>query len=88
MAVAETEEEFSFENTLGAILGVGLVFCAIDPSCVVPGAGNSSYSLTGGPYWDWDIFPDGQYVCRSIQTGRFAEHYHCDGMPMDDDRWP
>ena len=88
MAVAETEEEFSFENTLGAILGVGLVFCAIDPSCVVPGAGNSSYSLTGGPYWDWDIFP---MVSTSVGQSRlvgFAEHYHCDGMPMDDDRWP
>ena len=86
---AEAEEEISIEKTLGTLIGIGLVVCAVDPNCVVPGAGNSSYSsFTGGPDWDWDIFPNGQYVCRSIQTGQFAEHYHCDGMPMDDYRWP
>ncbi|HJO88286.1 MAG: hypothetical protein QF553_01725 [Alphaproteobacteria bacterium] len=86
---AEAEEEISIEKTLGTLIGIGLVVCAVDPNCVVPGAGNSSYSsFTGGPDWDWDIFPNGQYVCRSIQTGQFAEHHLCNGMPMDDDRWP
>ena len=39
--------------------------------------------------WDWDYFKaNGQWRCRSIKTGRFAEDYNCRNDPKDDDRWP
>ena len=39
--------------------------------------------------WDWDYFKaNGQWRCRSIKTGRFAENYNCRNDPKDDDRWP
>jgi hypothetical protein len=38
--------------------------------------------------WDWDYFKaNGQWRCRSIKTGRFAEDYNCRNDPKDDDRW-
>ena len=43
---------------------------------------------TGGPLFDWDIFANGQYRCRTISNGQFAEDILCDYMPLDDDRWP
>ena len=39
--------------------------------------------------WDWDYFKaNGQWRCRSIKTGRFAENSKCRNDPKDDDRWP
>jgi hypothetical protein len=60
---------------------------------------NSNYyvppGLTGGPNFDWDIFSNGQYRCRTIngantpyENGQWAKNNNCSGMPVDDDRWP
>ena len=39
--------------------------------------------------WDWDYFKaNGQWRCRSIKTGHFAENSKCRNDPKDDDRWP
>ena len=47
-------------------------------------------SMTPGDYdWDWDYQPGNrQWVCRGIQTGRYAELSKCAGDAKDDDRWP
>ena len=39
--------------------------------------------------WDWDYQPgNGQFVCRGIQTGRYAVLENCRYDRQDDDRWP
>jgi len=39
--------------------------------------------------WDWDYQPkNGQWACRGIQTGQYAEISKCAGDYKDDDRWP
>ena len=39
--------------------------------------------------WDWDYQPaNGQWACRGIQTGRYAQHSNCLYDAKDDDRWP
>ena len=39
--------------------------------------------------WDWDYQPaNRQWVCRGIQTGRYAELSNCAWDRKDDDRWP
>jgi len=39
--------------------------------------------------WDWDYQPkNGQWACRGIQTGQYAELSKCAGDYKDDDRWP
>ena len=39
--------------------------------------------------WDWDYFrSNGQWRCRGIQTGRFADNSNCLWDRKDDDRWP
>jgi hypothetical protein len=45
---------------------------------------------TSGDYdWDWDYQPaNRQWVCRGIQTGRYAELSNCAWDAKDDDRWP
>jgi hypothetical protein len=45
-------------------------------------------SFTGGPNFDWDQFSNGQFRCRKISNGQFANNSECYGMPKDDDRWP
>lgn len=39
--------------------------------------------------WDWDYFPaNGQWRCRGIHTGQFANNSKCRYDFKDDDRWP
>jgi len=39
--------------------------------------------------WDWDYQPaNAQWVCRGIQTGRYANQDNCAYDFKDDDRWP
>jgi hypothetical protein len=42
--------------------------------------------------WDWDQFMapgDGLvWACRGVQTGQFADEWHCAGKPKADLRWP
>ena len=39
--------------------------------------------------WDWDYQPaNGQWVCRGIQTGRYATADRCAMDIQDDNRWP
>ena len=58
-------------------------------------AGQSGYSGYQSPYttsdfdWDWDYQPgNGQWVCRGIQTGQYADLGNCQFDVQDDDRWP
>ena len=39
--------------------------------------------------WDWAYNPgNNQWVCRGIETGKYAELENCDEDTPDDDRWP
>lgn len=58
-------------------------------------AGQGGYSGYSSPYsstdydWDWDYQPgNGQWICRGIQTGQYAELENCAYDLKDDDRWP
>jgi hypothetical protein len=79
---------------LGGAALVGGAYLAAK-SCTGPGCEKGFYdglsgnkNLTGGPYWDWDRFSNGQYRCRDIDNGKFVKDSLCSSMPKDDDRWP
>lgn len=76
-----SKEDFSGENTAGLLLGLA----------IIGAAANSGYG--GAPLtdydWDWDYLPgSGQWRCRGIQTGEFADSINCLYDTKDDDRWP
>lgn len=91
-------KKFDLEKTILAVGGVAVVVvgaaaCGRTEGCAEGLAqgfsGNSSAaSFTGGPYWDWDQFSNGQFRCRDIDNGQFVDSYYCSGMLKDDDRWP
>lgn len=70
----------------GAILGAALIAIARRNG---GGGGGNAYRDTD---WDWDEFYDGSHrlvwACRGVQTGQFADSYHCAGKPQTDERWP
>jgi hypothetical protein len=79
-----SEEEFSALNTLlGIAAGVALV------GAVAKSSGGSGGAAVYDYDWDWDYQPaNAQWVCRGIQTGRYAELDNCAYDTKDDDRWP
>ena len=86
--------KFLYVNAISIIAAIGLMYYANGCAAFMKGfadgynAASGNY-LTGGPYYDWDIFTNGtEYACRNITNGQFADAYYCDGMPLDDDRWP
>ena len=54
-----------------------------------PPNGNTNNMSAQDSDWDWDYQPGNrQWVCRGIQTGRYAELSKCVWDAKDDDRWP
>ncbi|MBL8224829.1 MAG: hypothetical protein JNM50_05810 [Chromatiales bacterium] len=55
------------------------------------GGGSSARQATDYE-WDWDVFYNeyGQLTaaCRGVQTGQFADRWHCNGKAVNDYRWP
>ena len=80
-------KKFSLIRTIGAVGGAALAV-----QIIKEGGGGGGPSYTGGPVYDWDIFSNGQYRCRTIAGsptgGQFVDNSLCSGMPLDDDRWP
>lgn len=82
------KEDFDLGNTI--LLGIG--------AAALIGAAAAGADTSGGGYgtgyasdydWDWDYQPaNGQWVCRGIQTGQYAELENCAYDYQDDDRWP
>lgn len=76
---------------VGAILGAALVAAARRG-----GGGGGTYTpppTRATDYdWDWDEFYNANrqlvWACRGVQTGEFAEQWHCNGTPQTDWRWP
>ena len=91
-------KEFDLGKTIMAVGGaavavVGAAACAGMAGCAEGLAqglsGNSGGNdFTGGPYWDWDEFSNGDFRCRDIDNGQFVSSSLCSSMPRDDDRWP
>lgn len=84
------KDDFSWRNTI--LLGVGVA--AVIGAAAAAADSNTGYtnSYSGSNEdddWDWDYQPaNGQWVCRGVQTGRYAELENCYGDIQDDDRWP
>lgn len=82
------------ENTAAAIVGgAALVGAAIAASRRSGGGAVGGGASTVQDYeWDWDEFFDASYrlvwACRGVQTGQFAEQWHCNGKAQTDWRWP
>jgi hypothetical protein len=55
------------------------------------GSGGGASSSTDYE-WDWDQFYNEYrklvWACRGVQTGQFADGYHCSGKYQIDSRWP
>ena len=67
---------------VGAALLIGIAAAAANSGA----GGGSSYTDYD---WDWDYQPgNGQWVCRGITTGQYAELSNCTYDVQDDDRWP
>ena len=78
------DEDFSAVNTiLGIAAGAALIGAAASSGGGGGGAAVYDYD------WDWDYQPaNAQWVCRGIQTGRYANQDNCAYDFKDDDRWP
>lgn len=55
--------------------------------------GSAGYGSTAYDYdWEWDQFYNQNHLlvwaCRGVQTGEFAEQYHCAGKLQTDWKWP
>jgi hypothetical protein len=89
------ESKFDLNKTIlavgaAAVTVAAVAACADSEDCrhLMGGGSKNTNSFTGGPYFDWDQFTDGQFRCRNISNGQFAKNVNCQGMPKDDDRWP
>ena len=59
------------------------------PSYSAPSPSYNSPSSATDWDWDWDYQPaNRQWVCRGIQTGRYASPDRCAMDLKDDNRWP
>ena len=59
------------------------------PSYPAPAPSYTAPSSVTDWDWDWDYQPgNGQWVCRGIQTGRYASPDRCAMDLKDDNRWP
>jgi hypothetical protein len=73
---------------IGVLLGAALIAVAASK-----GGGGGGYNTAQyDTEWDWDQFYN-QYrqlvwACHGVQTGQFAEAYHCAGKYQTDYRWP
>jgi hypothetical protein len=56
------------------------------------GGGAPASNYASSDYeWDWDIFSEygvQKVACRGVQTGQFADNWHCSGKLVNDNRWP
>lgn len=72
----------------GALLGAALIAVARRNGGGGGGGGPAKYDTE----WDWDEFYNGYHqlvwACRGVQTGQFADEYHCAGKLQTDNRWP
>ena len=68
----------------------GLVAAALVTAAAVAAANSGGGGAYASDYdWDWDYLPgSGQWRCRGIQTGQFADNSKCAYDIRDDDRWP
>ncbi len=76
-----------------AAIAAALLVGAAAYAAAESGGGGGGGSGTVTDYeWDWDEFYNHEYrlvwVCRGVQTGQFAEEWHCNGKPKTDYRWP
>lgn len=81
------------QNTaIGGVALLGILGTAAVIAAKKGGFSGSPTQTSDFEEWDWDRFRNkvGQLVwaCRSIQTGQFADPYHCAGKPQTDYRWP
>ena len=75
------KSDFSAEKTVGLLAATAILAAAANNGYA--GGSTTDYD------WDWDYQPaNGQWVCRGIQTGRYAELENCAYDLKDDDRWP
>jgi hypothetical protein len=78
------------------VIGAAIVLTAVVVAAAKSGGGGGGGSSTANSAtdseWDWDQFQNqyGQRVtqCRGVQTGQFAENWHCSGKLQNDLRWP
>lgn len=56
------------------------------------GGGGGGYLASSDYVWRWDQFIDQyglyEWRCRGVQTGQFADSYHCAGQLQIDSTWP
>lgn len=76
-------------NTIVEVGAVTVVVLGIVAAAMAGGGGGGS---GGDSSWAWDQFraTDGNmmWACRGRQTGRFADQWRCNGLPMNDFTWP
>ena len=78
----------------GKILLGALIVGAVVAAASSGGGGGGTYvpAASSDYQWQWDGFRNGygalQWACRGVQTGQFADAYHCSGQLQMDDTWP
>ncbi len=80
------KEEYSKGRTAAAVVGTLAAVAAV--VAVAANDGGGYYPPTDYDY-AWDFQPqNGQWVCRGIQTGRYAYASNCAYDPVHDFTWP
>ncbi len=73
---------------LGALIVVGVAALAVAASK----GGGGGYGAPADYQWRWDGFRGAygnmEWRCRGVETGQFADSYHCAGQPQIDNTWP
>lgn len=77
---------------LGALAVVAIAAVVVAAANSGGGGGGGAYAPSSDYVWHWDQFMDQrglyEWRCRGVQTGQFADNYHCAGQLQFDNTWP
>lgn len=91
MVGCSTPEHKENWKKAAAVGVVALALVAIAKGGGGSGGGQNYGANTVDTGWAWDGFYSNglyQWACRGVQTGRFAEEWHCAGQTKVDSYWP
>jgi hypothetical protein len=89
----EAAKQARYQKIKNGLIATAAVLVVAGAVYAAANSGGGGGSTAVNDYqWDWDVFynEQGQLVayCRGVQTGQFADKWHCNGLSVTDARWP
>lgn len=93
LAEDEAAKQARYQKIKNGLIATAAVLAIAGAAYAAASSGGGGGSTAVNDYqWDWDVFynEQGQLVayCRGVQTGQFADKWHCNGLSVTDARWP